>query len=53
MEGNITHVQGMSLVRNYASLTKVNDCPRWLTLGNQLGTDQICEPDLLARIKGR
>lgn len=34
-------------------VTKADRHPRWLTLGNQLGTDQICEPDLLARIKGR
>ncbi|KAF9780075.1 MT-A70-domain-containing protein [Thelephora terrestris] len=32
---------------------KHNTRPGWLTLGNQLGTDQICEPDLLARIRGR
>lgn len=26
---------------------------RWLTLGNQLGTDQIYEEDLAARIKAK
>ena len=26
---------------------------RWLTLGNQLGTDQIYEEDLAARIRAR
>jgi len=32
---------------------KHNTRPGWLTLGNQLGTDQICEPDLLGRIRER
>lgn len=31
--------------------TGVDERNRWLTLGNQLGTDQVCEPDLLARIR--
>jgi mRNA (2'-O-methyladenosine-N6-)-methyltransferase len=38
---------------DHACLTEADERPRWLTLGNQLGTDQICEPDLLARIRGR
>lgn len=33
--------------------TEVDERDRWLTLGNQLGTDQVCEPDLLARIRER
>ncbi|KAI0939561.1 hypothetical protein AcV5_000939 [Taiwanofungus camphoratus] len=32
---------------------KHNTRPGWLTLGNQLGTDQIYEEDLAARIKAR
>lgn len=28
-------------------------CGRWLTLGNQLGPDQIYEEDLAVRIKAR
>ena len=30
-----------------------NTRPGWLTLGNQLGADQIYEEDLAARIKAR
>lgn len=43
----------MQMILTDACPTKANDCPRWLTLGNQLGTDQICEPDLLTRIRAR
>ena len=33
--------------------TEADERNRWLTLGNQLGTDQVSEPDLLARIRER
>jgi len=32
---------------------KHNARPGWITLGNQLGTDQIHEPDLAARLRKR
>ena len=43
----------MSLVDKHVVPTAADGYPRWLTLGNQLGTDQVCEPDLLARIRER
>jgi hypothetical protein len=49
--GNITLDLGMWAVDRY--LVKAQSFVRWLTLGNQLGADQIYEDDVAERIKAR
>ncbi len=51
--GNIILVLGWYFSLPHQSIVLTSGCDRWLTLGNQLGPDQIYEEDLAARIKAK